>query len=195
VSPVRFWRQWREEQARRRRASDYVAALTREPAEEDVAWLARFDRGGDLDHARWELRHARRALGLLVAERDALDDRTASDVGRALGVALRYDPNIASDKRPIAEQQLNARLAAYGEALRSRTTAESTGTRLGRALLTFTAASDATSFPADALAHAGDLLARYLLECNGALREAFGAASLPEDVPPSALPRAGAAGD
>lgn len=192
---MRFWRQWRDEQARRRRASIYVSALALEPAEEDVAWLARFDRDGDLDHARWELRHARRALGLLVAERDALDDRTASDVGRALGTALRYDRRIAPDKRPVAEQQLNARLAAYGEALRARTGEEPTGARLGRALLTFTAAAEASSFPGDALAHAGELLARYLLEANGALREAFGEVSLPEDVPPSAAPRAGAAGD
>lgn len=189
---MRFWRQWREEQTRRRRASIYVAALAREPGDEDVAWLAGFDREGDLDHARWELRHARRALGLLVAERDALDDRTASDVGRALATALRYDPHIAPDKRPMAEQQLNARLSAYGDALRARTGAEPTAVRLGRALLTFTAATDAAPFPPEALAHAGEMLTRYLLEANGALRDAFGAASLPEDLPPSAAPRVGA---
>ncbi|MFL5576478.1 MAG: hypothetical protein ACJ79S_10970 [Gemmatimonadaceae bacterium] len=186
MSPVRFWRQWREEQARRRRASVYVATLVREPAEDDVAWLAQFDGARDLDHASWELRHARRSLGLLVAERDALDDRTASDVGRALATALRYDPRIASDKRSVAEQQLNARLAAYAGVLRARTGAEATALRLGRVLLTFTAASDSALFPAEALGHAGELLSRYLLEANGALREAFGAASLPEDVPPSA---------
>jgi hypothetical protein len=34
---------------------------------------------------------------------------------------------------------------------------------------------------------AGELLARYLAEANEALREAFGTAVLPENVPPSAL--------
>jgi hypothetical protein len=33
----------------------------------------------------------------------------------------------------------------------------------------------------------GDLLAAYLAEANAALRDTFGKASLPENVPPSAL--------
>jgi hypothetical protein len=36
------------------------------------------------------------------------------------------------------------------------------------------------------VAHAGEVLARYLAESNEALRREFGAAALPEDVPPSA---------
>ena len=53
---MRFWREWREEQALRRRAASYVGALAREPDPADVRWLARFDPAGDVDHASWELR-------------------------------------------------------------------------------------------------------------------------------------------
>ena len=71
--------------ARQRRSS---TALFREPDAADVEWLAATATRGDLDHARWELRYARRALGLITAQRDALDDRTASIVARAIcGVA------------------------------------------------------------------------------------------------------------
>ena len=184
---MRFWREWREEQALRRRAASYVAALAAEPDASDVAWLAAFDPGRDEDHARWELRYARRVIGLLVAERDALDDRTASEVGRALSAALRFDPRIAADKLTVAEAQLNARLRAFRDALRSRQEGdEPTGARLGRTLLRFTAPAE-ESPPREAVARAGEVLARYLVEANEALRGAFGAASLPEDLPPSAV--------
>jgi hypothetical protein len=188
---VRFWREWREEQALRRRAATYVAALAQEPDAGDVRWLARFDPAGDEDHARWELRYARRVIGLLVAERDALDDRTASAVGRALSAAMRFDPRVAAEKLPIAESQLNARLGAYGEALRSRRGEGATGARLGRTLLAFTAPAGVASANAETVARAGELLARYIAEANEALRNAFGAASLPEDLPPSAVASAG----
>lgn len=188
---MRFWREWREEQALRRRAASYVAALGREPDDADVAWLAAFDPARDEDHARWELRYARRVMGLLVAERDALDDRTASEVGRALSSALRFDPRIAADKLSVAEAQLNARLSAYREALRSRQAGdEPTGARLGRTLLRFITPAEAAP-SREAVAHAGEMLSRYLVEANEALRGVFGAANLPEDVPPSAVSTGG----
>jgi hypothetical protein len=190
---VRFWREWREEQALRRRAEGYVATLSREPDPGDVSWLAVLDPARDDDHARWELRYARRVMGLLVAERDALDDRTASAVGRALSASLRFDPRVAADKLAVAEAQLNARLRAYGEALRDRRSASPTGERLGRALLSFIGGPAGDEPGPDVVARAGEILARYLTEGNGSLREAFGAASLPEDLPPSAV-AGGAAG-
>lgn len=179
-----FWRDWLAERDRRARAAAYVEALFAEPATDDVAWLAANGTGGDTDHARWELRYARRALGLLTAQRDALDDRTASVVARALADALARDPAIAPGKLRVAERQLNARLRAYGDALAKRAGA-GTGWHLGRALLEFAGSGD--DVPAETVAHAADLLARYLTQANSALRERFGAVDLPDQVAPSAV--------
>ena len=178
-----LWRQWREERALQRRAGAYVRELEREPGEDDVRWLSKEATHGDVDHARWELRYARRALGLLVAERDALDDRTASAVARALQESLGRDANVAAAKLEVARTQLNARLRAYGEALQHRDASATSAERLGRCLVDFAGA------PADALlvARAGELLSGYLAEANEVLRREFGVASLPEDVPPSAV--------
>jgi hypothetical protein len=179
-----LWAGWRASRARETQTADYVAALLAEPAEADVAWLAANGTGGDADHARWELRYARRALGLVTAQRDALDDRTASDVAHALERAMATDVRVATDKRRIASRQLNARLRAYAEALQERA-APGTGWHLGITLLRFAGRQGATS---DALiGGAGDIAARYLAETNAALRACFGTASLPEDVAPSAL--------
>ena len=177
---------WRTNRALKTRAAALVETLCREPASDDVAWLAERGTGGDADHARWELRYARRALGLLSAERDALDDRTASAVARALASALARDPHVAPGKLRVVERQLNARLRAYGDALMNREGAGS-GWHLGRALLQFAGRKEGT--PPEDVAHAGDLLSRYLAEANEALREQFGAASLPDDIAPSAVRR------
>jgi len=179
-----FWRDWRAGRAERSRAERYVATLTLDPAAEDVRWLAEAASGGDLDHARWELRYARRALGLLTAQRDALDDRTASLVARALARALARDPAVAPGKLAVAERQLNARLRAYADALANRGGAGS-GWHLGRTLLEFAGRRDAA--PPETVTHAATMLSRYLADANAALREGFGAAALPEDVAPSAL--------
>jgi hypothetical protein len=183
-----LWREWLARRALNARARAYVAALCSEPAAEDVAWLAANGTGGDADHARWELRYARRAVGLISAQRDALDDKTASAVARALGAALARDPSIAAGKLRVAERQLNARLRAYADALSNRAGA-GTGWHLGRTLLEF--AGRRESVPPEVVAYAGDMIARYLVEANSALRHAFGAAALPDDVAPSAL-RSGA---
>ena len=61
-----------------------MRTLMSEPGPDDVDWLATRATRGDIDHARWELRYLRRALGVLVAQRDSLDDRTPSEVLRAL---------------------------------------------------------------------------------------------------------------
>jgi hypothetical protein len=98
----------------RRTAALYVRTLLTDPDDADVSWLSDAATRGDSDRARWELRYARRAAGLLSAERDALDDRTASAVARELGESWAKDPNIAADMRHAAEQQFNARLRTLG---------------------------------------------------------------------------------
>lgn len=173
---IRSLRAWSLDREQRRRAETYVAALFTEPSEEDVAWLTEHGTDCDVDHARWELRYARRALGLLGAQRDALDDRTASLVAAALARELANDRAVAPGKIRMAERQLNARLSAYGDALMNRE-GEGSGWHLGRALLEFAGHKDAVR--PDVVAHAGDMLARYMGEANAALRKNFGAATLP----------------
>jgi hypothetical protein len=175
--------EWRSTRALRTRADDFVQTLLAEPPESDVEWLAAHGTGGDRDHARWELRYAKRTLGLISAQRDALDDRTGSVVARALSAALARDPAIATGKLRVAERQLNARLAAYAEALANREGAGS-GWHLGRALLRFAGRHE--SGGAESVAQASAIMARYLDEASGNLRERFGSAALPEE----ALPRA-----
>jgi hypothetical protein len=169
----------------RRAAAGYVAHLVADPSDADVAWLTAIMLSKDEDHARWELRYARRALGLLVAERDALDDRTPSLVADALEAALERDPNVAADKVEVALAQFNARLTSYREAFRARNPKEAVGPRLGRELLSFS-----TAVPKDrelAIAEASALLHRLMSDAAEALRRAFGEAHLPDDVPPSQI--------
>jgi hypothetical protein len=178
-----FLSEWRVERDRRRRAALYVATLYEEPDPADVAWLDDVATQHDADHARWEWRYARRALGLLVAGRDALDDRTASLVARELSESLARDASVGPGMLPLAERQLNDRLSAYREALATRS-AEPAPTRLGRVLLHF---ADLDEPSAEAVARAARVLSAYMDRANAALRAAFGAASLPEDVAPSAV--------
>lgn len=190
MSPRGLFDGWRSEWRLRRGLNIYVAALMAEPDSDDVAWLAAAACGGDQDRAQWELRYARRALGLVVAQRDALDDRTPSLVARELSDAVQSDPNIAPAMMKLAERQFNERLTTYREVLTSRAPSEGVGSRLGRTLLMISGLVRPT---ADQVARAGDILAHYAGEANDALRGAFGAPSLPEDVPPSAA--GGRAGD
>lgn len=178
-----LFQRWRAERQLQRKAGQYVEVLLTEPLGADVTWLAAVATRGDNDHARWELRYARRAIGLLVAQRDALDDRTASFVARAISDAFERDENIDRERRELAERQFNARLSAYRDALSARV-ADSAG-RLGQTLLAFSGGSfreiDAN------VRRAGDLLTAYEKDANEALRGIFGSAALPEHVPPSAL--------
>ena len=177
-------RRWLSERPMRQRAVGYVESLLHEPSDDDARWLSSVARG-DVDHARWELRYARRALGLQVAGRDALDDRTASVVAEVLTSALRGDRHVATDKLEVVERQLNARLRGYGDALSQRGAGDPTAVRLARVLLAFAGARD----PGDpfVIARAGEILGAYVTDANAALREQFGAASLPDDVAPSKL--------
>src|SRR4051812_34449050 len=85
---------WRGDRDLDRKADAYVATLMKEPADDDVRWLTTSATKGDADHARWELRYARRALGLIIAQRDALDDKTASVVARTLSDAIARDRSV-----------------------------------------------------------------------------------------------------
>lgn len=179
------WRDWFGGRASDPRAAAYVAVLCEEPAREDVEWLAAHATDGDVDHARWELRYIRRAVGLLAAQRDALDDQTASLVAGEITRAFHRDPHVAASKRGVAEQQFNARLRAYSDALLNREVGETAAVRLGRVLLGFAGQRERPA--ADAAEHMGDVIARYRADANHALRIHFGVAELPEDVAPSAL--------
>ncbi len=175
---------WRSEREFQRKAERFVDLVLVEPADDDVRWLAQAATHGDTDHARWELRYARRALGLLSAERDALDDRTGSLVARALAAATARDPQVAAEMQEIAERQFNARLSAYRDALATRAPAATTA-RLGQTLFAFAGGSFRQID--EHILRGGELLGQYLSDANGSLRETFGKASLPENVPPSAL--------
>jgi hypothetical protein len=179
----RLFDEWRAEWRLRRGASAYVDAIYAEPDETDVQWLAAIGTGGDVDRARWELRYARRALGLLVAERDALDDRTGSRVARQLRERMQLDRDIAAGMVQLSERQLNVRLAAYRQVLSTRSATEGTGARLGRTLLK--SADGAAEPAAQTIEQAGEILARYVGSANESLRKAFGEVVLPEDQPPS----------
>src|SRR3954463_8571982 len=112
-----FFGRWRQDRELQRRSDGYVTVLMREPATDDVAWLARSATKGDADHARWELRYARRALGLIVAQRDALDDKTGSVVAKTLSDAIARDRSVDAQTIDLAESQFNARISAYRDGL------------------------------------------------------------------------------
>jgi hypothetical protein len=178
-----LFKEWRAARQLQRKAQQFVQDITREPTPADVSWLASIATRGDEDHARWELRYARRAIGVLVAQRDALDDRTASLVARALSEAFERDEMIDRDRRELAERQFNARLSAYRDALGARV--PDGAVRLGQTMLAFSGGSfrevDAN------VRRAGELLESYAKEANESLRSVFGTAVLPEHVPPSAV--------
>jgi hypothetical protein len=180
---IPFTPEWRVARERRRRSLGYLEVAWREPDEVDAQWLADSAANGDVDHARWELRYARLALGVLTAQRDALDDRTGSDVAAALAETLREDPRVAPGMHVLAERQFNDRLSAYREALAARGGSVGSGERLGRVLLAF--ASDGARSAGSPLGRAVELLGTYAADANEALRTAFGTASLPEHLPPS----------
>lgn len=179
---IPFTPEWRAARERLQRARRYVAGALAEPPDDDVQWLATTAAAGDADHARWELRYARMAASVFVAERDALDDRTGSDVVAALTAALAKDERVAPELRPLAERQLADRMNAYREAFFARG-ATGAAERMGRVLLAF--ASDGARSAGTPLARATTVLDGYVLAANAALIEAYGSASLPDHLPPS----------
>lgn len=183
MSPlIPFTPEWRAARERRRRSRKYTLAALALPLDDDVQWLARAAAAGDDDHARWELRYARMAVATLIAERDALDDRTASDVAASLAELFGADDNVAPDLRPLAERQFAERLGAYRDAFTVRG-AGGAAERMARVLLSFS--SDGARNAGPPLARATAILEGCIVSMNDALVAAYGAASLPPDLPPS----------
>jgi hypothetical protein len=175
--------EWRAARGRKRKAIAFLSAVRKEPEEADVKWLAEVAARDDQDHARWELRYARLALAVLTAQRDALDDRTGSEVVAALGETLARDPRVDPLMLELVRRQLNDRLSGYNEALIARGGPVGSGERLGRVLLAF--ASDGARSAGAPLPRAVELLSGYIAEANEALRSVYGEADLPEHLPPS----------
>ena len=166
---------------RNRAVASYVREASAEPDEDDVRWLASVAGDGDMDRSRWELRYARRSFALLVAERDALDDRTGSLVAREMRQALHMDRSVAAGMVAVAERQLNQRLISFRVALSDRSSADAQDVRVARVLLDRVGVRDVTVN----LPRASAIVRKYLEELQDSLRKVFGVASVPEDVPPS----------
>jgi hypothetical protein len=183
---MRLFRSFREDRALLRNSAAFASVLMAEPAADEVEWLSRVATRGDVDHARWELRYLRRAVGILVAQRDALDDRTPSEVLRALVQRMHKDPNVDPALRDLAERQFNARLGAYRDAFTSR----GQGTpalRLAQNMLAFAGGPIRGDDPV--VQRGAELVTDVITSANEALRDSFGVVELPEDVSPSRLAR------
>lgn len=179
---MRLFASFRNDRTLLRRSAAFADALMAEPADEDVSWLAENATRGDADHARWELRYLRRALGILVAQRDALDDRTPSVVLRALMERMDRDRNVDADLRELSEGQFNARLSAYRDAFTSRGHG-SPALRVAQNMLAFAGGPIRSGDPV--VLRGAQVVDASLQRANAQLREAFGTPELPEDVRPS----------
>ena len=175
---MRLFRSLRDERALLRKSAEFVAVLMPEPAPADVEWLAERATRGDVDHARWELRYSRRAVG--SSSRSATRSTTARRP-RSLARASAAHAEGPERRRRIgprlAERQFNARLSAYRDAFtlaRPRYAGASGWRRLS-------SRSPAGRFRGDdpVIQRGGEIVAAtYLAEANEALRDSFGAAEL-----------------
>jgi len=165
-----------------RRAASFVVTLMTEPDTDSVERLAALG-DGDADHARWELRYLRRALGLLIAGRDSLDDRTASLVGQALARAVAHDACAAPAMRATSAAQFNARLRRYRDVMGQRGGSRTPLAPLGEVLVAYAGGGP----DCDAESWAAAWIAAELDRCNEGLRQEFGTADLPADIAPSAM--------
>lgn len=172
-----LWTEWQAARDRRRRVESYVGKILREP---DPATLTALEELAGADVARRELRFLILAIGLIVAERDALDDQTAADVSHQLqpelAAAARRDPEVG--------RLWPERWRAYQTALAVRGSPDVPAVRIARVLLSVSGIAEPTDGQVRQFAY---FVQETRAALNEALREAFGAASLPEDVRPSAL--------
>lgn len=178
-----FFSRLAQRRALRSKALKYVRTLHVEPSESDVAWLASIDPGGDEDHAAWELRYARLAMGVLAAERGALDDSVPAAVAHAVTASLSSNRRIAAAMLPLAERQFGARLATYRDSLARKHAGDPLDQRLGRTLLEFTSHAEVPD--QRTIDRAGRIAQGYLRSASASLLQVFGHASLPDDVRPS----------
>lgn len=173
-----LWSDWQATRARRQRVEGYLNHLLREPEPAACEWMSAAT--GAPDIAMRELVFARRALGLIVAERDALDDRTAADVTHQLAPVI-----IAEARRSVETGRAwTERWRAYTAALALRGSPDAPAVRLARVMLSG-AGIDAPETAV--MVQATQFIQDTRAALNEQLRSAFGAASLPEDVRPSAL--------
>lgn len=169
---------WRAARDRRRRAARYLATLLDSPPPDEVAWLGAAS--ADRAAAEREIAFARRAIGLIVAERDALDDRTASDVAHGLAEVIAREAR----GTPEIGRRWAERWREYTATLAVRGDGEAPAARLARVLL---AGAGVTAPTTEQLVRATQFVLATRGRANESLRSAFGVASLPEDVRPSAL--------
>ncbi len=170
--------EWRATRERRRLAAAYLHALLAVSEPADRQWLTSVC--GDASIAQRELAFARRALALIVAERDALDDRTASDVTHELSALTEQETR----RDDGAGKAWATRWRAYTEALAVRGASEAPAVRLGRVML---GGSGIASPSPELLTRATQCIHAIRAKANESLRAAFGVASLPDDVRPSAM--------
>lgn len=175
-----FLSDWRVARERRRRAAVYLGAITQPVAPADIEWLTRIAEGPHDNLAIRELQFASRAIGLIVAERDALDDRTASDVAHQLATVISSEGRRDS----AAGRAWSERWRAYTSALAARGSTESPAARLARVMLTGSGIEAPTT---EQLIRGTQYILAVRAAANEALRTAYGSASLPEDVRPSAV--------
>lgn len=175
-----FLTDWRVARERRRRAAVYLGAITQHVAPADIEWLTRIAAAQDERLAGRELQFARRAIGLIVAERDALDDRTASDVAHQLATVISSEGRRDS----VAGRAWSERWRAYTGALAARGSSESPAARLARVML---AGSGVEAPTQEQLVRGTQYILAVRSSANEALRTAYGSASLPEDIRPSAV--------
>jgi len=175
-----FLTDWRLARDRRRRAAVYLGAITQHVVPADVEWLSKIAEGRSAALATRELEFARRALGLIVAERDALDDRTASDVAHELAAVIGSEGRRDSE----AGRAWSERWRAYTGALAARGSAESPAARLARVMLAGVGKEAPTH---EQLVRGTQYILAVRSAANEALITAYGSASLPEDVRPSAV--------
>ena len=169
---------WRLARERKRLAERFVQEVLRAPSASEIDWLAALTR--DRAVAQREITFARRAIALMVAERDALDDRTASDVAHA----LVHPVNDEARRSPDVGRAWTSRSREYAAALAVRGQSATPATRLAHVLLNGAAVSEAHH---DAVEQATQFVQTARASANESLRAIFGAATLPEDVRPSAL--------
>ncbi len=170
--------EWRATRERRRLAAAYLHGLLAVAEPADVQWLTGLTRNAGL--AERELGFARRALALIVAERDALDDRTASDVAHELAAVTGAEARRDAE----AGRAWLSRWRAYTEAVAVRGGTQVPAVRLASVLLD---GAGVGSPSPEQVARATQCIQGVRAKANEALRAAFGVASLPDDVRPSAI--------
>ncbi len=171
----------REQRRRQALAERYLNTVLHDPSAEELSWLMQAS-GASRELALIELAFSQKAIGLIVAERDALDDQTAADVSHAIDAIVAREARV----RQGVLEEWHAHWSEYHDALDARGRSESPLTRIARVLLRRCGTPEPQPGQLD---RALRIVTTFRHSANEALRDAFGLASLPEDRPPSALLR------